>query len=386
LGVILWQRVRAVKLWGSTPRAQRPKLFSGLSSAWPERLALVAAQAPSIAGAVNVLTEVVTKPGSVEVAGLVQASHEVASWAEEHGRIETALQYAEAAAIADQDNPAAAALAGQLCTRVAAIDRATVWLYRSMELARRGKDREWQIRSRLRLGAHLFQLAEYAPAKRLFQSAYNIALRTGRRVLAAQAQHDLLTLASDRGTYAEGEMHAWEALRLYPVSNPRVAPLAHDYAFLLTKHHYFAPALTILEAALPLVRQPQERITVLATLARTAASRGNRDRFEEAREEVLQIAKASEERAAAAFVRLAEGLLSFGEWEQAGKMARNAVEIATRRKEVEPRGLAEALLEECTQRRAPESDKGVPEGSRIEILARKFLSRLRKQQRSAPAK
>jgi tetratricopeptide (TPR) repeat protein len=385
LGIILWQRVRAVKLWGSTLRTRMKHLFSGLASKTSDNLALVAVRTPDIADAVGVLTGVVTSPDTVEVTEIVEACHHIVAWADERGWVETALRYAEAAAIADPNDPAAAATAGQFCTRATAVNRATVWLYRSMELARRSKSREWQIRSRLRLGSLLFQLGEYVPARKLFLTAYNMSLRSGRRILAAQAQHDLLTLASDRETYGQGELHAWEALRLYPIYNPRVAPLAHDYAFLLTRHQHFIPALAILKAALPLVQKPHERITVLATLARAAAAVADRRLFDEARTEAISIAATSEERAAAAFVRLAEGWWSMGEQEQAEQMARKAIDIANRRNEAEPRRLAYALLEDLACRGSSDRERSIPEGSRVDVLVRRFLFRLRKQKTSAPA-
>jgi len=337
-----------------------------------------------IVDAVRALTEIVVSPDLVDAREVVRACHDVVGWAEEQGWVETALQYAEAAAVADPSDPAAAAIAGQLCTRATAINRATVWFYRSMELARRMKNREWQIRSRLRLGGLLFQLGEHTPARRLFLTAYNVSLRSGRRVLAAQAQHDLLTLASDQGSYWQGELHAWEALRLYPVHNPRVAPLAHDYAFLLARHRHFAPALALLKAALPLVLKPQERITALATLARVAAATGDSGLFGESMREATGIAAGSAERAAAAFVRFAEGWWSLGDPKQAEQMARKAIDIASRRKESEPRRLACALLEDLASRTPPEQERSIPEGSRIEALVGRFLFRLHKQKRSTP--
>jgi tetratricopeptide (TPR) repeat protein len=384
LGVVLWKRVRAVKLWASTPRERRRGLFMPPSGRVREQFARAVEEAPELQEPLGTLMALVRWPERARPTDVAAACLVVAEWAEGKGKLETALQFAEAAAAARPRDPGAAAMAGQFCTRVAAVDRAVVWLQRAVVLARRAMDRVWYIRGHLRLGFLMFHLGDYEQARRLYVLASRMATRTGRRGLAGQAQHDLFTVACEVGTYEEAEDHAWKALELYPVRHPAVPYLAHDYAWLLNREGFFSSAHVLLRATLPLIA-PHRRLPILGSLARACAGTGDREGYAAAAAEVLRLADTTDEGAAAALIHVAGGALWLGDPELAETAAARALEIAIRREEGEPQRSALAILEGLTAPEPPPPDHAPPEGARIRELTARFLARLRKWSSSAAA-
>lgn len=382
LGIVLWKRARAVKLWAGTRPERRPGLFVEPGPHSAEQLVRALEQAPELGEPLGVLMALVRSPEEARRADVAAACLQVAEWADRGGNLETALQFAEAAATAHPRSAEAAAMAGHFCTRVAAVDRAVVWLQRAIVLARRALDRVWYIRSHLRLGFLMFHLGDYEQARKLYLLASRMAARTGRRALAGQAQHDLFTVACEVGTFEEAQDHAWKSLDLYPVRHRSVPYLAHDYAWLLNRECHFSSALVVLRATLPLI-STYRRITITGSLARACAGVGDRAGYEAAAAEVVRLAATTEEGAAAAFTHVAEGARCFREWEAADTYARRALDLAVRREEAEPHRLAAALLARIAAREPGPLDRQPADDGRVRELTGRFLARLKKW--SAPA-
>ncbi len=377
LGVVLWKRVRAVKLWAATRRDRRQGLFMPPSGRTREQFVHAVAQAPELREPLATLMAMVRYPERARSSCVAAACLAVAEWAEGQGKLETALQFAEAAAAARPRDPGAAAMAGQFCTRVAAVDRAVVWLQRAVVLARRAMDRVWYIRAHLRLGFLMFHLGDYGQARHLYVLAGRMAARTGRRGLAGQAQHDLFTVACEVGTYEEAENHAWKALELYPVRHPSVPFLAHDYAWLLNREGYFSSALVLLRATLPHIA-PHRRLPILGSLARACAGTGDREGYEAAAAEVLRLARDTAEGAAAALIHVSGAARHFGDWERVETAAARALDVATQREEAEPQRGALAILDGLAAREPGPPDRRPPDEARVRELTASFLLRLRK--------
>ncbi len=377
LGVVLWKRVRAVKLWAATRRERRRGLFTPPSGRTREQFLRAVDQAPELREPLATLTALVRWPERARPPAVAAACLAVAEWAEGQGKLETALQFAEAAAAARPRDPGAAAVAGQFCTRVAAVDRAVVWLQRAVVLARRAQDRVWYIRAHLRLGHLTFHLGDYDQARRLYVLAGRMAARTGRRALAGQAQHDLFTVACEVGTYEDAESHAWKALELYPVRHPGVPFLAHDYAWLLNREGFFSSAHVLLRATLPLIAT-HRRLPILGSLARACAGIGDREGYRAAVEEVLRLAGDTGEGAAAALIHVSGAARHFGDWALVETAAARALEVAVRREEAEPQQRARAILEGLAAREPGPPDRSPPDGSRAGELTAQFMVRLRK--------
>jgi hypothetical protein len=139
---------------------------------------------------------------STSAAEVGSACQTVSQWAEANDRKETQVHFAELAARADPENPALANAAGRVCREAGLYDRAEL---------------------------------------------------TGRRRLAAEAHHDLLTLAAERVNLAEVFEHAAATIELYPLNRPRMPYLAHDFAFVLIRNRLYSIALPLFESFLKVI-------------------------------------------------------------------------------------------------------------------------------------
>ncbi|HEX6745915.1 MAG TPA: hypothetical protein VF092_01270 [Longimicrobium sp.] len=289
------------------------------------------------------------------------------------------MEFAELAALADPEAPRPAADAGHLSTRAAAYDRAWVWLTRSVNFARRAKDWEWYVRAHIRFGIMLYELGQHAKARPHYWRATQAALYSGRRTLAGKAQHDLLLIEAEAGSYLSGEKCARLVLEYYPRVYERIPHFVHDYAYLLVRHGFFGPALPLAEAALAWITKPYERIAVLATIARAAAGVGDRRKYDQATSDLLQLSQETEINSAAALVAAAEGAAVWREWEPAQRLASQAREIAKRRREGDPLRRSLALLAQIEHREAPAPAQAPPALARISDTSAACLRRLNSQ-------
>jgi tetratricopeptide (TPR) repeat protein len=379
--LVLWRVLRQVRLWQGVPAAERAEQELPLFVA--RRLDEARARAPELAGALEVFGALFRRPRSVGNGALADACQRVYEWAEMGYRLELAVCFAEAAASADPGSPARANLAARICRRAALHESAAQWYLRGFKLAVQAKDRDESLRALLGYGGLMYSLGKYDEARRFFERAATRAARTGRRRQAGEAEHDLLGIASDTGTYAEGERHATRALAFYPVRHPRIPHLVHDFAVLLLRHGRYATALGLLHRVLPLVRTPEVRVIVWSNLGYAAASLGQREPYEDARQQVLGNAPVFQEHAAAAMVNLARGARMLGEWEDAERYASQALALARARRDGGPEKAARVLLEELAARAAASLPARLPSPGRTDRLV--LLLKTRLQQWAAPA-
>lgn len=298
----------------------------------------------------------------------------ISTWAEDNSYLQTATLCVESAAYLTPGDPAPAIIAGRLRRRTADYDRAEGWYLRGAALARSLQKWELFIQALLWHGFLHFQKAEYSEAERKYRSAGRAARRYGRRALAGVAHHNLLTLASDLGSYAEGERHALRALSLYPVYFPRVPHLVHDYAFLLARNGFYTAALKLLDHVEPLISAVQERVVVVGNIARAAGGARRADRFETAADEVVRLASVSDENASRGLLGAAEGAHSLGQASRAVDLAARAMDLALRRSDNEVQRLARVLIERTERQESPPADRAAPSG--YAALARECVDRL----------
>jgi hypothetical protein len=287
---------------------------------------------------------------------------------------ETALHFAEAAALADPTSARAAAVAGVACTDQAADQRAEMWLVRAIHVARRTRSWEWHARAYLRLGALYYELGDTRRARRAHHRARASAMWSGHHTYAAHAEHNLLLVACVDGTFRAGAEHARNALEVYTAGFPRLPHLAHDVAFLLTCYGAHADALAILDVALPFFTQPWERMAALGTVARAAGGTRRRERHSEAVTDVLLLESVAETHAAGALVLCAEGAALLGEDERAHRLATRALDRARRRREREVQRRVQRVLDGVhTHRGSP------PPADQVAALRALFVNRLRER-------
>ncbi len=294
-----------------------------------------------------------------------------------------AVYFAEAAAIVDPENPVLANNAGYVCRRASVDERSGIWYLRAFGLAvrLRGRQetvsREESLRALLGYGTLLLTWGRLEEAKQYYEQAAKRAERTGRRRHAAKAKHDLLTFAAEVGTYQEGEPYARDALDLYPIHDPQLPALAHDWAYLLIRFHHYSCAVPILELAVMRAHKPAIQMLFWSTLGWAAAGAGRRDRFQKAKEEVLRRIVAYDEFAPGALYHLAEGARLCGAWEEAEQYLAQALEIARERNEALLEREALELLDKVVAREPAPRDATPPNPDSVRILTRRFSARLR---------
>jgi tetratricopeptide (TPR) repeat protein len=370
LGTALWQGARDAGLWGCTSPQDRHGLFS------PRADPSAFDPASPFTRALQTLQLLVREPGQVMEADVGKACADIAAIAETTGDLSLARRYAEAWAYADQTSARAAATAGQLCTRLAEYPRGEIWLQRAVRLGRMDRDWEWYIRGYLRLGSLKFNLGIYPPARRYYMRAHRMAIWSGHLSLAGKAHHDLMTICTDQGEIQRGIDHAEAVYRLYPANDPVFPYFVHDFAFLLARGGYDQNAMTLLSAALDHI-PPHRQLLIRGTLARAAAALNQRSPYEEFTAQVEELASRSQEGAAAAFIRVADGSRLLELWDRAESYAARGLDIAHSRHEGQPQRLAHAVLDRVSMRDHTGSPT-VPVKQDVSLLVTRFLARLRK--------
>ncbi len=193
LGVVLWRVLRRVRAWAETVQEERAGLFEIDKREARERLGQGCVHAPELVEALGVFAQLIRAPERMEARQLADACHEVHAWAEERSLVKVAMLFAEAAAVAEPDDPGRANQAGLMCRRGGFDDRAASWYHRASGLAVRHKARQEIIRAQLGYGNLMKDLGDYDEARKYFERAAQRAISTGRERQAAEAHHDLLT-------------------------------------------------------------------------------------------------------------------------------------------------------------------------------------------------
>lgn len=368
-GLLLWMRLRDVTVWSGVLPADRIGLFGPVSSEH-EEWERQATGIEAIAQSVRVLSALVRYPDIVKEEEVGKACATISAWAMATNKRETALQFAEAAALADPRNAMLCAEAGTACVwaaastprdaaplvRAAAADadrRAEIWFDRGIKIGRWGEQWEWYIRCRIRAGMQAYELGDYPRARRSYRGAHSTAMWRGFPDLAGKAHHDMMLIECAVGTYERAESHLFGALSNYPVRYQRLPQLGHDAAYMFVCWGAYQAALDILDVVYPLIEKPTERIAVMGTISRAAAGIGDRTRYRDAVADVLLYAALSEINASAALVLAAEGALDFKDWSRSVELATVGLRIAEKRYEREPKRRADRVLEHALRREVP---------------------------------
>jgi tetratricopeptide (TPR) repeat protein len=341
----LWQAVRDVHLWASTPDAERGRLFGGAArarAAPPEDAAFAELRAPLrvLAGIVGDAAE--ARPE--EVAGACAA---VARWAEGEGAMASALAFAEAAATASPTDAALACAAGRLARRCAEYARAETWFLRTAGLGRWSGDWDSYVVAFLGMGWIQLHRGSPARARRHFLRALRRARAHRLHVYEGEALHDLSVAAADAGDLAAAERWAREAYRAYGEGHPKLPRVAHDLAHIWLLQGFSARSLAVFRSLLAHFGQPLERLFVLADTVRAAGGAGDRPAFEAAWRTAWEMAgdPAARDGAARALLDMAHGAASLGDRERAERAAVRAIRVADERAEAGIRQDARALLD-----------------------------------------
>ncbi|HEX7243828.1 MAG TPA: hypothetical protein VF263_26310 [Longimicrobiaceae bacterium] len=383
LAVSLWRALRNVRLWAETDPETRRHLFHLPTTATQEALGKACAAAPQLVEAFGTFTYLLRSPGQISTTQIAEACRQVYEWAETRSMMLVAVYFAEAAAIVSPEDPVLANKAGHICRRASVDERSGIWYLRAFGLAVRLRgqqetvSREESLRALFGYGTLLQTWGRLKEAKQYFEQAAKRAERTGRRRHAAKAKHELLTFAAEVGTYEEGERYAKDALDLYPIQDHHLPALAHDWAYLLIRFHFYSCAVPLLELAVTRARKPAIETLFWSTLGWAAAGAGRRDRFQKSKEEVLRRIVTCDEFAPGALYHLAEGARHCGEWDESELYLGQALEIAGKRNEALLEREATELLGRVTAREPAPREASPPNPDSVRILTRRFSARLR---------
>lgn len=349
LAVELWRAVARVRLWAQS-MDNREALFSGRDDSFADRRALIERTEPDLARLLDVFARLhgsVDPPTEKEV---IAACRKVAGWAEQRGAYETAMQFSEAAAMVDPEDPRLANDAGRVCRRAGDRPRAEVWYSRGIGLARRSQNKKQYASGYLGLAAVLRDGGEHYSAMALIRRAGNAAKRGGFRGKAAEAYQDALGVATIHGHITRAIFFAYRALSVYPVHHGRFPAFAHDVAFLLINRGLYSAAMSILPAVLKHIHRPVERLVVLGSLARAAGGAGNQEVFRSALNEIRAMAFAQRSTWAGAIYSAGEGARLLEFWDVAADLADEAIRAARENEDPVVLQLAARLAAEIEHR------------------------------------
>lgn len=351
----LWSSRNALLTWAECAPEQRSALFQRLGNEANarERWASATADAPELGTGLLRFSELFAHPERPAGEALTDACGIVVRWAEERGLLETAIQFAEAAAAVSPDSPLLANTAARICRAKGAMGRAEVWYDRAVGLSRAAGDVLEYINAHLGFGALLLERRAFRAAQKKIRRAGTRARQQGMREQAAEAFHDALAVAIVEGDPARAAHFARRAADAYPRHAARYPAFGYDLAYLLTCCGMYRESLALLQLVVERIEAPADLIIVLGTLARAAAGTGERHLFDEATSRVAGMAGRFSHTAAAALYNVGEGARLLGEWGAAAAYADEASELARRSNSKQVLWLAATLRRAVLERQAP---------------------------------
>lgn len=375
LGIVLWQDVRHLRDWAESSQAARAGLFNPDP---PLRVLAKRKEAracvPELADALNTFSNLRCAPLTADGFLLGEACAAVATWALEHTYAQTAIEFAEAAALVAPQSPAFANLAGRITRGANEFDRSEIWFQRAIGYARDQNDKIELTRAHLGYGTLCKELGRVSGARTHLNSGSGLARKYGPPSLAAEAQHDLCALMIVRGRFREARTRAQRALRLYPKTHPRLPFFAADVALLFVLERRFRTAANVLRGTLRIVTQPTPRSVILALTARAAAGAGRTDEATVLRRRALKLVEKNSALEGVARWHVADSYRLIGEFETAEREAQRVLEMATAQDDRELARLTHILLK-LIRRHAPARPKST-EDVELREFVQLLLTRL----------
>jgi hypothetical protein len=274
LGVLLWRTSRDVALWTSTPPRGRAGLFA-LESDTRRLARLTETEIPApLSALLDTINSMLTGRGKADADVLSSCCLQVAAWARGRGLLRTAIDFAQAAALASPERGEAALHAGIFAAAAGQGARAGTWLHRAVGLARREKEGSAYGTALVELG----NLCEQHGATDRAVHFYQLAFRAGRRYskpgVRMRAAHGLLRSARVRGDDRAARRWASEAQAAYCPDAEGASALLLDLARLWTDAGEMGKARGALHRLSPwgAALSPADRLAAAALIARAFAS------------------------------------------------------------------------------------------------------------------
>ena len=353
LGLLMFQLIRDVYLWGSTPPDAREGLFEPRTEDTLISVLREADPEVQLESALMAIIRMTGAPESTREEQVAFACQHVAHWADLNGYGATAIAFAQGAAVVLPGDAATSYAVGRLARRRAEHARAETWFRRSVALARQSGDWSSYAMAFAGLGNLYMMRGNFPAARRFTLRAMRTARRHSMRPLHGLALHDLFVIAAQTGQADEAERLAREAFEMYGPDHPRLVYLALDVAYFWMERGRFAPALTVFQALVHHMQRLEDRLGVLANMVRAAAGAGERRLFDQTWDEVWDRMQRTQGLANAATVmlELAHGAAMLGEYERAERAAERAVQVARERAEAKTLLTAESVLDQVRRNR-----------------------------------
>jgi tetratricopeptide (TPR) repeat protein len=369
IGEHAFQRARDVLLWHVTPAQQRESLFKPPSH--PASVQLPTGP-EEVRKAFRTLNRLVAHPLDASSSRIADACSAISEWASANAYPETAVWYAEIAAITEPRNPHRAWIVGRALRKNAQYERSLQWLERAVGLARREGNRYVQGAAFLSLGNLEYHLGHQREARRWWVGAWRIS-RKFNLEHAGPARHNLMTLCMLQGRFGEAEGHAAAAFELYDHASAGFAGFAHDAAQLWSWQGFFGLAAPVFEAVRPHLA-PKEQFIAAANLARAAAGAGDRAQFSAAWDEAERLLNLRNEFAAEGLASVAEGAQFLGLNSRAVDLAKRAETLARERRVPDTVELAEQIQERV--RTSAPAPRPIDPPDHVRALANRLLRAL----------
>jgi tetratricopeptide (TPR) repeat protein len=359
VALTVWQVLRTVLLWAAEIPAQRGDLFERRAMEQWEMELLEGTFDADLRYPLAVIIGELADPEAAAPEHLAHACLCVTEWSLARRATRTALGFSEAAALCWPDHPRYAWMTGRLLRAHGFRREAEQWIKRSIRVAGNTGDWETQTLALNSLGNLLYESGKYPESVRTLEDALRASRKHHLRAHEGEILHDLFAVTMSGGDVARAEGFAKAAYEVYRTGHHRLPALAHDVAALWIKRGQFARAFAVLKELPAFFEHPEERIRVLASLARSAGACGDRSVFLQAcaEAETLALDPYVRIQSAPAMLEIGLGAWELGEWETAERTLDAALQVAIQVGESDARVQAEAVLAAVRQHSYPQNER-----------------------------
>jgi hypothetical protein len=325
-GLALWQSLRDVTLWAAVEPGRREGLFAGDAAGARLRLLRAAGAEPALELALATLAALVGNPAAASAEIVTLVCLQVSRWAEERGKAETAIGFAQGAALATPGDACAALEVGRAALRWGRDARAETWLRRAVGLARRARDWSAYAEAWVELARLHHRRGAGEASRRAYARGVKAARRHGLSAVRGAGLHGLFLLAVEAGELDEAERLARAAVRSYGRAHPAVPGLLHGLARLWVRRERWERAVPLLRRLAAAGAEPGERAAALGLLARAAAGAGDRAGYQAAWSEAWSLAAREGDAAAGpVLLELARAAAALRDWPRLEQAAREVL-------------------------------------------------------------
>ena len=369
LAVLLWKTVRAVRMWSDVHETERPRLFEADDLAARLDSIAVADLPEAIRTPLEKAATVLAPRARAAIVG--RACADIADWAVENGRVGTAIEFMQAAALTIRADADLAHRVAILARGDAQYHRAETWFRQAIARARQARSWNTFARSYIGLGIVFTLRGNYPQAYRSLIRGLRASRRFSIRPLVAAAAHELVVLGIRTDRAVDVTRFGRIALAAYGARHPRLPALSHDLGIYLLNAGYLEAAFRVIHATPTAFGTPADQLVRWSALARVAAALGRVDVYGEARIRAVELLDdpATSVVSTEARLALAAGAALIDAPQQAVAQIEVVRELAARRGEAQLRFAADSLLESVRNDQTARSNALSPAGTTPTPLA-----------------